>query len=44
MTTEEQITFIENIIKKRFKKYKEKINIINTSTRHSVLFDTIEKQ
>lgn len=43
MTTEEQIEFIRDIIRKKFKKYEKKINIIDTSKRHPELFSWLEK-
>ncbi len=43
MTTQEQIEFIREIIRKNFKKFENKINIINTSKRHPELFQELEQ-
>ncbi|MFA5916890.1 MAG: hypothetical protein WC850_01495 [Candidatus Gracilibacteria bacterium] len=44
MTTQEQIEFIREIIRKNFKKFESKINLINTSKRHPELFNELEKK
>lgn len=43
MTTEEQIEFIREIIRKNFKKFENRINLINTSKRHPELFNELEQ-
>jgi hypothetical protein len=44
MTTEEQIEFIRGIVRKKFKKFDKRINIIDTSKSHIELFQELEEK